>query len=101
VTALRVAIVHPPVTVARDFIDYPYHADLGAVAAAAAVRAAGHEVHAIDAYALPGAGLTWRADGRAHLGASVDDVIAAVAAVGPPRRDRPRVHAVSPAAPPR
>lgn len=82
-TSLRVAIVHPPVTVARDFIDYPYHADLGAVAAAAAVRAAGHEVHAIDAYALPGAGLTWRADGRAHLGASVDDVIAAVAAVGP------------------
>ncbi|MEZ4399497.1 MAG: radical SAM protein [Kofleriaceae bacterium] len=79
----RIAVIHPPMSVARDFIDYPYHADLGAVQVAAVVRAAGHEVVLVDAFALPGAGLTWRADGRAHLGATVDVVAAAVAAAGP------------------
>jgi len=29
--AARVLVVHPPVSVARDFIDYPYFSDLGAV----------------------------------------------------------------------
>jgi hypothetical protein len=53
----------------------------------------------IDAFALPGAGLTWRPDERAHLGASVAAVAAAVPAGR--RRDRRRVHAVPPAAAPR
>jgi MoaA/NifB/PqqE/SkfB family radical SAM enzyme len=74
---MRVLVVHPPVSVARDFIDYPYFADLGAVQAAAVLREAGHEVDLVDAYALRGAGLTWREDGRAHLGASVDVVLGA------------------------
>jgi MoaA/NifB/PqqE/SkfB family radical SAM enzyme len=72
---MRVLVVHPPVSVARDFIDYPYFADLGAVQAAAVLREAGHDVELVDAYALRGAGLTWRADGRAHLGAPVSDVV--------------------------
>ncbi len=72
----RVLVVHPPVSVARDFIDYPYFADLGAVQLAAVVREAGHDVELLDAYALPGSALTWRADGRAHLGASVAEVLA-------------------------
>ncbi len=79
-TARRVAVVHPPVTVARDFIDYPYHADLGAVQLAAVLAAGGDRVTLIDAFALPGAGLTWRPDERAHLGASVAAVAAAVPA---------------------
>jgi MoaA/NifB/PqqE/SkfB family radical SAM enzyme len=53
----RVAIVFPPLDVSRDFIDYPYFADLGAVQAAAVVRAGGHDVALIDALAMPGASL--------------------------------------------
>jgi MoaA/NifB/PqqE/SkfB family radical SAM enzyme len=71
----RVLVVHPPVSVARDFIDYPYFADLGAVQAAAVLRDAGHQVNLVDAYALPSSGLGWRPDGRAHLGASVTEVL--------------------------
>ena len=77
-TARRIAVVHPPLTVARDFIDYPFHADLGAVQLAAVLAAAGDDVTLVDAFALPGATLAWRADGRAHLGAAIDAVIAAV-----------------------
>jgi MoaA/NifB/PqqE/SkfB family radical SAM enzyme len=72
----RVLVVHPPVSVAKDFIDYPYFADLGAVQLAGVLRDAGHEVALVDAYALPRSALTWRPDGRAHLGAPVADVIA-------------------------
>jgi MoaA/NifB/PqqE/SkfB family radical SAM enzyme len=72
----RVLLVHPPVSVARDFIDYPYFADLGAVQLAAVLRARGDVVDLVDAYALARSGLTWRADGRAHLGAPVADVLA-------------------------
>lgn len=74
---MRVLVVHPPTSIARDFIDYPYFADLGAVQVAASLRAAGHEVSLVDAYALPGSTLAWREDGRAHLGASVDELVAA------------------------
>jgi MoaA/NifB/PqqE/SkfB family radical SAM enzyme len=71
-----VLVVHPPLTVARDFIDYPYLADLGALSAAAALR--GHaRVTLVDAFALPGSTLVWREDGRAHMGASTDEVAAA------------------------
>jgi MoaA/NifB/PqqE/SkfB family radical SAM enzyme len=96
----RVLLVHPPVSVARDFIDYPYFTDLGAVQLAAVLRAAGHSVLLVDSYALPGSSLVWRQDGRAHLGAPVDEVVdacrvrawdLAVVALSPfhrpPRRD--------------
>jgi MoaA/NifB/PqqE/SkfB family radical SAM enzyme len=73
----RVLIVHPPVSVARDFIDYPYFADLGAVQLAAVLERTA-DVTLVDAYALPGSSLEWRADDRAHLGAPVDEVLAAV-----------------------
>ena len=79
----RVLVVHPPVTIARDWIDYPYLADLGAVQLAGELREAGHEVSLIDAYALSGATLYWRRDGRGHLGASVDEVLRAVEATSP------------------
>jgi SulP family sulfate permease len=40
-TMVDVAVLFPPLRVSRDFIDYPYFADLGAVQAAAVLRAAG------------------------------------------------------------
>ena len=68
-----VLVVHPPVTVARDWIDYPYFADLGAVQLTAELERE-HTVRLVDAYALPGSTLYWRRDGCGHLGASVDEV---------------------------
>src|SRR5439155_7113017 len=66
----RVAVVFPPMRVSRDFIDYPYFADLGAVQAASVLRSAGHEVTLIDALALPGAGLEASGgDGYVQIGA--------------------------------
>lgn len=80
----RVAVVHPPLSVARDFIDYPYFSDLGAVQLAAVLREGGGEgVTLVDAFALPDARLAWRPDGRAHLGATVGDVLRALDARGP------------------
>lgn len=73
----RVLVVHPPTSIARDFIDYPWFADLGAVQIAAVLRARGDDVALVDANALSGSTLSWRADGRAHLGASVEEVIEA------------------------
>ncbi len=75
----RVLVVHPPLTLARDFVDYPYFADLGAVQLAAELRQT-HDVRLIDSYALPGSTLYWRRDGRGHLGASVDEVLTHIAA---------------------
>lgn len=74
---MRVLVIHPPVSVARDFIDYPYFADLGAVQLAAVLS---ERAELIDAYALDGSTLVWRPDGRAHLGAPVDEVLARVPA---------------------
>ena len=80
----RVAVVHPPLSVARDFIDYPYCADLGAVSAAAALREDPRRaVTLVNAFALPNARLSWRVDDRAHLGAGVDETLDALATHGP------------------
>ncbi len=68
----RALVVHPPVSVARDFIDYPYFSDLGAVQLAAVL---GERAALVDAYALPGSTLARRADGRFHLGAPIVEVI--------------------------
>lgn len=74
----RVAVVFPPLRVSRDFIDYPYFADLGAVQAAAVLRAAGHEVQLVDALALPGASLEPLADEYVRLGVPVESVATAI-----------------------
>lgn len=78
----HVLVVHPPVTIARAFIDYPYFADLGAVQLAGALRA-GSDVTLIDAYAMPRSTLFWRRDERGHLGAPVDDVLQAASEAAP------------------
>jgi MoaA/NifB/PqqE/SkfB family radical SAM enzyme len=71
----RIAIVLPPLRVSRDFIDYPYFADLGAVQAAAVLREAGHEVALADALALPGATLEPLDSGYVRLGATVETTL--------------------------
>jgi MoaA/NifB/PqqE/SkfB family radical SAM enzyme len=76
----RVLVVHPPSSVARDFIDYPYLSNLGAVQVAGELRARGLEVALLDAFALPGSGLRARDDGRLHLGADVGALFAAAPA---------------------
>jgi MoaA/NifB/PqqE/SkfB family radical SAM enzyme len=76
----EVAIVFPPLRVSRDFIDYPYFADLGAVQAAAVARAAGLSVALVDALAMEGAGLEPLDDGYVRLGAPLDAVLSAVPA---------------------
>lgn len=68
VESCRSLVVHPPLTVARDFIDYPYFADLGAVQLASVL---GPQAKLVDAFALPGASMQPRDDGRFVLGASV------------------------------
>jgi len=78
-----VAIVFPPIRVSRDCIDYPYFADLGAVQAAAVLRAQGHDLTLVDALALPGAGLTPQGDGYVRLGADLEQVAAHI----PPHTD--------------
>ena len=75
---VRVLVLHPPVSIARDFIDYPYFSDLGAVQLAAVLQQSGHAVELVDAFALPSSTLTWRDDGRARLGATVEQIVAAV-----------------------
>ena len=97
-----VLVIHPPVSVARDFIDYPYFSDLGAVQLAAVLRARGALAGLIDAYALPASSLRWQKDGRAFLGARVGEVLSVAASYAgavdativaytpfhrPPRRD--------------
>lgn len=77
----RVLLVHPPVSVARDFIDYPYFSDLGAVQLAAVLRQQGHQVSLVDAFALERSSLTWVGD-RALLGAPVADVLERAKAAG-------------------
>ncbi len=76
-SSARVLVVHPPVSVARDFIDYPYFSNLGALQLAAVLERSG-DVALVDSFALASAGLRWRADGRAHLGATLEDVRAAI-----------------------
>jgi MoaA/NifB/PqqE/SkfB family radical SAM enzyme len=72
------AIVFPPVLASRDFIDYPYFADLGAVQVAALVRAAEGDVTLIDALALPGATLEPAADDRFRMGVTAAEVLARI-----------------------
>lgn len=71
----RVLVVHPPLTIARDYIDYPYFTNLGAVQLAAVLRARGHRVTLVDAFSLSDSTLEWREDGRAHVGAPVARVL--------------------------
>ncbi|MDF1562181.1 MAG: radical SAM protein [Deltaproteobacteria bacterium] len=80
---MSVLLLQPPLSIHRDFVDYPYHCDLGVVQAHAVLAAEGLEARVVDAFALPGSGLKERADGRLLLGASFEGTLAAVRAHEP------------------
>jgi MoaA/NifB/PqqE/SkfB family radical SAM enzyme len=73
-----VLVVHPPQSIARDFIDYPYFAGLGSVQLAAVLRSRGFSAALVDAHALGTSTLEPRPDGRFHLGAPVEEVLSEV-----------------------
>ena len=73
-----IVLVQPPLSLSRDFIDYPYHCDLGVVQVAAVLRQTGLAVRVVDAFALAGAGLSPFGSERVLMGASIADVVAAV-----------------------
>ncbi|MFA6450487.1 MAG: radical SAM protein [bacterium] len=50
----KALIVNPPAVVERDFIDYPYFANLGALQHASAIAAEGFDVNVLDSFSLPG-----------------------------------------------
>lgn len=74
----RVAIVFPSLRISKDFIDYPYFADLGAIQAAAVLRDRGHDVALIDGLAIPGAALEPIRDDYFRMGAELGPIVAAV-----------------------
>jgi MoaA/NifB/PqqE/SkfB family radical SAM enzyme len=73
----RLLVLHPPLTVAADFIDYPYFTNLGALQLASVLAAEFESTQVVDAFCLEGSTLEWREDGRAHLGASVAELLSA------------------------
>lgn len=79
---MRVLVVHPPLSVGRDFIDYPYAADLGAAQLAAVLREQ-VEVSLFDAFAMEGAAVARRSDGRIALGAPPSRLAEAASRAGP------------------
>ncbi len=97
---MRVLVLHPPLSVGRDFIDYPWATDLGAVQLATLLRL-DHEVVLLDAFALPGADVAPRPGGGLRLGLPPALLLDRIAGAGrfdaavvaltpfhrPPRRD--------------
>ncbi|HEY6104643.1 MAG TPA: radical SAM protein, partial [Anaeromyxobacteraceae bacterium] len=79
---MRVLVVHPPLSLGRDFVDYPWASDLGAVQLAGALRER-HEARLLDALAMPGASVAPRPDGRSRLGAPVEALLEAARAGAP------------------
>ena len=77
-----VVLVQPPLSLSRDFIDYPYHCDLGIVQAAAVLRQEGVPVRVVDGFAMARSGLTPLGSDRVLMGAPVADVVAAIAERG-------------------
>lgn len=71
----RVTIIFPPLRVSRDFIDYPYFADLGAVQAAAVLRERGNDVRVLDVLAMPGAKLEALQDDWVQLGVPTESLL--------------------------
>ncbi|MFT3713000.1 MAG: hypothetical protein QM817_35555 [Archangium sp.] len=74
---MKVLVVHPPVSVAKDFIDYPYFSNLGAVQLAAVLREHGHEVVLLDSFSTPTKEKVGMRGERLVLGALPDEIPAA------------------------
>lgn len=79
---MRVLVVHPPLSVGADFVDYPWATDLGAAQLAASLRGA-HRVALVDAFAQPGPAVRPAPGGGLRLGAAPARVVEAARARGP------------------
>lgn len=79
---LKVLIINPPATVDRDFIDYPYFANLGALQHASAVAASGYDVEVADSFSLPGSGAFPIGGGRFLVGCEPDELAGIAARSG-------------------
>ena len=69
-----IVAIQPPLSISRDVVDYPYHADLAVVQAAAVLHAAGIACTVVDAFDRPTSGLRPSADAasdRVDIGAPV------------------------------
>lgn len=67
-----VTFLNLPLAVRKGFIDYPYFANLAMLQNAAAVRAAGHSVHALDSFAQEKSGI-FPFEGGYHLGCTLKE----------------------------
>lgn len=79
---MRVLVLHPPLSVGPDFVDYPWATDLGAAQLAAVLRPA-HEVVLLDAFARDGAEVRPGPAGGHRLGAPPARLLEAARARGP------------------
>jgi pyruvate-formate lyase-activating enzyme len=79
---VRVLILHPPLSVGHDFVDYPWATDLGAVQLAAVLRSS-HEVVLLDAFAVEGADVGARPGGGHRLGLAPARLLDLARAHGP------------------
>ncbi|MEM7448011.1 MAG: radical SAM protein [Myxococcota bacterium] len=71
-------LIHPPTSLAPDFIDYPYWSDLGTVQLAACIRQSPEiEFTLVHSFDLRNSNIERRGDGRWHLGAPVEEVVRA------------------------
>lgn len=69
--------VNPPLVLGPDFVDYPWFAHFGLLAAAARALRAGARVRLVDAFDRPGSGALPSPQGT-WLGASTDELVAAL-----------------------
>jgi MoaA/NifB/PqqE/SkfB family radical SAM enzyme len=80
---VNVALVNPPLRIARDFIDYPFFANVGLLQAAAVCRAKGFHIVVVDAFAMAESRMRIDAAGSFLLGAGVTDVAATLERTAP------------------
>lgn len=71
-SAPSVTVIFGALRVSRDFVDYPYFANLGAAQAAAVLEAAGWTTRLVDAFALPEAGVSVDAEDADYLRLGAD-----------------------------
>lgn len=71
-SVFHVVVIHAPIALERDFIDYPHFSDLGPIQAATVLQVAGLGVTVVDAFAQPLSNLHPHRDGRFLLGVPVD-----------------------------
>ncbi len=79
----RALLVQPPLLLHAAYIDYPYFASLGLWQAAAGLRAAGHQVQVLDAFAQASSALLRERNGMIRLGIPMSGLLDKLPAQAP------------------